>query len=81
MTLAPSPITKPSRSLSKGREAFSGSSFRNDRALRAQKPASPRGVTVASVPPVRITSASPYWIVLNANPMAWDAEAQAEATA
>ena len=55
----PSPITKPSLSLSKGRDAFAGSSFLNDNALMEQKPATAIDVIDASVPPVIITSASP----------------------
>src|SRR5579864_7223086 len=34
----------------------------------------------ASLPPVSMTSASPYWMVRRAVPIAWLAEAQAEAT-
>ena len=56
---APSPATKPSRSLSKGRLAFSGASFRSDMARAAQKPPMPSGVMVASQPPATITSAMP----------------------
>ena len=41
----------------------------------------PIGVMAASVPPVTITSASSYWIALNASPMALVALAQAVATA
>ena len=37
----------------------------------------PMGVTAASLPPVIITSASSYWIVLKASPMALVALAQA----
>ena len=40
---APSPITNPSRWASNGREARCGSSFRVDKARRAQNPASPNG--------------------------------------
>ena len=44
---APSPMTKPSRSLSHGREAFSGSSLRVDNAFIAQKPPTEVGVITA----------------------------------
>src|SRR5438045_430625 len=40
-TPEPSPITKPSRSLSKGRDAVSGWSLRVDRARMAAKPPTP----------------------------------------
>ena len=56
---APSPATKPSRSLSNGRLAFSGSSLRSDMARAAQKPPTPSGVMVASQPPAIMTSAMP----------------------
>ena len=45
------------------------------------KPLMPMGVRAASVPPVIITSASPYWMALKASPMALVALAQAVATA
>jgi len=57
---APSLITKPSRSASKGRDAFWGSLLRVERARIAEKPPTAKGVTAASVPPLRIISASPY---------------------
>ena len=44
------------------------------------KPLNPIGVTAASVPPVSMTSASSYWIVLKASPIALVALAQAVAT-
>ena len=47
---APSLMTKPSRSLSKGRLAFSGSSFRVESAFMDVNPATARGVMTASVP-------------------------------
>src|SRR6185503_8893383 len=56
---APSPQTKPSRSLSNGRLARWGSSFRVDNARMAAKPPMPIGVIDASDPPAIITSASP----------------------
>ena len=68
---APSPMTKPSRSLSQGREAFSGSSLRVDSAFIAQKPPSEVGVVAYSAPPAIIASASPYWIMRIARPMLW----------
>ena len=74
---APSPMTNPSRSLSNGREAFSGSSLRVESALAEQKPAMPSGVMAASLPPVRITSAAPDRMVVKAMPMEWLLEAQA----
>src|SRR5690606_21128453 len=65
------PMTKPSRSTSQGREAFSGSSLRVDSAFMAQKPPSEVGVVANSAPPAIITSASPYWIMRMARPMLW----------
>ena len=47
----PSPITKPSRSLSNGREAFSGASLRVESARIEQKPPTPSGVIAASAAP------------------------------
>ncbi len=55
----PSPITKPSLSLSKGLLADFGSSFLVDIAFMAQKPAKDKGVIEASEPPDTIMSASP----------------------
>ena len=51
---APSPTTKPSRSLSKGRQAWVGSSLRVERAFMAAKPPTPMGVMAASAPPAII---------------------------
>ena len=45
------------------------------------KPASAMGVSAASVPPVTITSASPYWIIRRAAPIELAALAQAVAMA
>src|SRR3990167_11028391 len=73
-------MTKPSRSLSKGREAFSGVSFLRDKALSEQKPPTPKWVIELSVPPASIISASPYWIIRKASPMAFEPEAQAVVT-
>ena len=67
-TPAPSPITKPSLFLSKGRLASSGSAFRKLNAFMAAKPATASGVIVASHPPARKTSASPHLIARQASP-------------
>ena len=48
---APSPSTKPSRSLSHGRLAVAGSSLRVESARGAAKPPTPSGLIVASEPP------------------------------
>ena len=48
-------MTKPSRSLSNGREACLGSSLRVLMARMAQKPPMPMGTMVASAPPANIT--------------------------
>lgn len=58
-TPAPSPSTKPSRPLSHGREARSGSSLRVDMARIELKPAIGSGWMTASVPPATTTSARP----------------------
>ena len=78
---APSARTNPSRSRSNGRLARVGSSFRVDRARIAANPPRPMWVIAASLPPVIMMSARPFWISLNASPMALAAEAQAVATA
>ena len=75
---APSPSTKPSRSLSHGRDARSGSSLRVDIAFIVQKPPTDVGVVPCSAPPATITSASPYWIMRIAMPIEWFDVAQAE---
>ena len=49
---------KPSRSLSNGRLARCGSSFRVDSARIAANPPTPIGVLAASDPPAIITSAA-----------------------
>ncbi len=67
---APSPITKPSRSLSNGRDARSGSSLRVDSACMASNAATLMLVIDASVPPVMIAVASPRRIHSAASPMA-----------
>src|SRR5690606_5470096 len=74
---APSPMTNPSRSASKGLDALSGSWLRVDRARMAQNPAKASGTKAASVPPVIMTSASPNWRIRKASPMALAPEAQA----
>ena len=66
---APSPSTKPSRSLSQGRLAPAGSSLRVESARAEAKPPIASSVTVASAPPATITSASPRRIDLPASPM------------
>ncbi len=76
----PSPNTNPSRPASNGRLAVSGLSLRNDTAFIEAKPAIVSGVTDDSVPPLIITSATPRWMSLNALPMAWALEAQADWT-
>ena len=52
-TPAPSPMTKPSRPLSHGRDAPVGSSLREESARHAMKPPRPERVHAASVPPAR----------------------------
>ena len=74
---APSAITKPSRSRSNGRLAFSGSSLRLDSARIALKPPTPSGVIAASAPPATAASMSPRWIQRNASPMACAPDEQA----
>src|SRR4249919_243185 len=75
---APSPSTKPSRSLSHGREARVGSSLRVDIAFIEQKPPTDVGEEPRSAPPAIISSASPYWIKRIAMPIEWFDVAQAE---
>ena len=77
----PSPITKPSRSTSKGRLALLGSLFRVDTARIAQKAAIASGVTQASLPPAIMAVASPRRMASKASPIAWAPEAQAETVA
>ena len=48
--------------VSQGRDAFVGSSLRWERALHAQKPATPIGMIGASTPPASMRSASPFRI-------------------
>src|SRR5688572_30170807 len=75
---APSPSTKPSRSLSHGRDARVGSSLRVDIAFIEQKPPTDVGEEPRSAPPAIITPASPYWIMRIAMPIEWLAVAQAD---
>ncbi len=58
-TAAPSPSTNPSRPLSHGRDAASGSSLRRESAIIWPKAAIGSGCTAASVPPHTTTSARP----------------------
>jgi hypothetical protein len=53
-------MTNPSRVASNGRDAVSGDSLRSESAFMLAKPPIAMGVTVASEPPVMMTSASPY---------------------
>jgi hypothetical protein len=81
MVALPSPMTKPSRVASNGREAVSGSSFRSESARMFAKPPIDIGVTAASAPPVIMRSASPYWIARYASPIACALVAQADTVA
>ncbi len=74
-------MTKPSRSLSNGREACCGSSLRVLMARMAQNPPMPMGTMVASAPPAKMALASPILMVRQASPMAWVEVAQAEQVA
>mmetsp|Transcript_16115 Transcript_16115/g.40561 ORF Transcript_16115/g.40561 Transcript_16115/m.40561 type:complete len:319 (-) Transcript_16115:252-1208(-) len=81
-TPAPSPMTKPDRSASKGRLAVCGESLAVVHMARMLvKPAKPSGVTAASVPPASITSASPSWMYFAASPIACVPVAHALTTA
>ena len=60
---APSPSTKPSRPLSNGREARSGSSLRSDSARMAANAPMFSSMIAASVPPASTTSARPDLIM------------------
>ncbi len=74
-------MTKPSRSLSHGRDAAGGRSLNPvDSAREAQKPAMPISHTAASEPPATMTSASPRPISRDASPIAWTPVAQAVTT-
>ena len=67
---APSPMMKPSRSRSNGRQAFSGASLRVESARIDPKPPTLIGVTAASAPPQIIASASPRLMISYESPMA-----------
>src|SRR5215213_5079615 len=67
---APSPMMNPSRSLSNGRLALSGSSLRVDIARIAANPPTLMGVIAASDPPAIIASASPRLMISNDPPTA-----------
>src|SRR5690625_7837105 len=75
---APSPSTNPSLSLSKGREARSGSSFLLDRARIDENPATPILQTGDSVPPHIAISDCPYRMESYASPILWEPVAQAD---
>ena len=62
-------MTKPSRPMSNGRHAFSGSSLRSLVALIWQNAPMVRGVMVASEPPASIAIASPRLMISEASPM------------
>jgi len=66
---APSPMTNPSRSRSKGRLACVGSSLRVERA-RMRRIHLRQRMTAASAPPAIIASASPCIIMRTESPMA-----------
>src|SRR5512143_2178780 len=75
---APSPITKPSRARSKGRDARAGASLNAVESARSeQKPAKVSGVRLASAPPAMITSARPARMQVRAWPRAWALDEQA----
>src|SRR4051812_17792248 len=78
---APSPMTNPSRPLSQGREAFSGSSLRVDIARMDAKPAIGSGWITASVPPATTTSARPERMMSRPSARASEPVAQALAMA
>ena len=70
-TPAPSPMTKPSRPASNGRDALVGLSLYLDViAFMLPKPATPTCVTAASVPPQIMTSAAPRRIISSESPSA-----------
>ena len=71
MTADPSLKTNPSLSLSQGRLAISGSSFRDDSAFIAAKPAIVVGEVDFSAPPANIASTSPAAIIRAAKPILW----------
>src|SRR6188472_246519 len=69
-TPEPSPMMNPSRSLSNGRLALSGSSLRVDMARIAANPPTLMGVIAASDPPAIIASASPRRMISDDSPIA-----------
>src|SRR4051812_21761243 len=78
---APSPSTKPARSLSNGREAFSGSSWCSlVSAPSSPKPMTSNHVVSASLPPASMTLASPSWTRRKASPSACEDAVQAVET-
>ena len=75
-TQAASPMTKPSRSASKGRQAWPGSSLRALMARASAKAPKQSGARGASTPPATAESARPAWMSRNASPTAIVPEAQ-----
>ena len=67
---AASPMTKPSRSRSKGRDAVDGSSLRCDRTLIMANAPNVSGASGASAPPASATSTVPARIAASACPIA-----------
>ena len=78
---APSPMTKPSRPRSNGRDAAAGSSLRVDSAFIDENPPTTASWIAASVPPASMMSASSRRIVSHASPIAWAPVAHAETVA
>ena len=70
-------MTNPSRAMSNGRHAFSGSSLRSLVALIWQNAPIVKGVMVASDPPASIAIASPRLMISEASPMPCALEAHA----
>ncbi len=70
-------MTKPSRAVSKGREAARGSSPRRDSAPIRSKPVTQKGCTTASEAPATAMSQAPERRSCRAVPMAVAPEAQA----
>jgi hypothetical protein len=73
----PSPMTNPSRSMSNGRQAFSGSSLRSLVALIWQNAPIVSGVIVASEPPASMATAAPRLMISAASPIPCEPDAQA----
>ena len=69
-TAAPSPSTKPSRERANGREAAGPRALAVDVAPSRQKPATPSGLIIESVPPASIQSRRPLAMRRNAAPSA-----------